>query len=253
MALHTYQLIHTPGCPSVDLRELNGHDELMIDPNGTRAVLKLLRNVITSPSPDKPVVAAEKIVISDRDYLLSGIYIHTYGPRIQSVLKCYKCSSPFDVDFSLDELVSSIRDVAHDTPPDEKGYYSDDEFRFRLPDGEDELAVAGMPIMDAEKGILERCTTASYSVAMEKRVQSLMKSVAPLLFSEMKLSCPECGGQQAVTFDMQAFLLSRMKNERKRVAAEIHSIATAYHWSHSEILEIPRKLRRMYAGMIGLE
>lgn len=235
----------------MSLRELNGYDELMIDGNGTRAVLKLLQNIITSVSPDN-AYAVEKIVIADRDYLLSRVYSYTYGSIIQSVLKCRKCASPFDMEFSLDDLVASVRDLANNSIHDGQGFYNYDDYQFRLPDGEDELAVAGMPLADAEKRILERCT-ANTGTAGGNEVQSLMKSVAPLLFSEMQATCPECGESQVVIFDIQSFLLSRLKNERKRVTAEVHTIATAYHWSHHEILEIPRSLRKTYAGMIGLE
>ena len=253
MVVHTYHLTHTPGLPTVSLREINGYDELMIEDNGPRAVLKLLQNVILPSSPGKSAVAPEKIVISDRDYLLSGIYSYTYGSRIQSVLKCRACSSPFDMDFSLDELVSSIRGSATDRPQDEQGFYCYDDHRFRLPNGEDEMAVAGMPVVEAERRILERCMASTDIVANDSDVQSFMKSVAPLVFSEMQTVCPECGANQVVIFDIQSFLLSRLKNERKRVAAEVHSIAMAYHWSHHEILELPRTLRKSYAGMIGLE
>jgi hypothetical protein len=252
MAAHTYQLIYTPKRPTVTLRELRGYEELMIDDSGSKGVLRLLENILTSVSPDNPCVV-EKIVIADRDFLLSRVYSYTYGSRIQSVLKCRKCASPFDLEFSLDDLVSSVRDSANNSDHDAQGFYNFEDHRFRLPDGEDELAVAGMPLAEAESRILKRCIADTGTVDCAIEVQSLMKSVAPLLYSEMHATCPECGESQVVIFDIQSFLLSRLKNERKRVTAEVHAIASAYHWSHQEILELPRSLRKTYAGMIGLE
>lgn len=253
MAAYSFQLLHTPGCPTVSLRELNGYDELMIDDLGTKGVLRLLQRTMMPPASGEPAVAPGKIVIADRDYLLSGIYSYTYSSRIESVLKCRKCGLPFDMDFSLDALVATVRNSGSDRQRNDNGFfYANNECQFRLPDGEDELAVFGMPVEQAERHILERCTLGSAGTDGTD-VQVLMKSVAPLLFSEMEAVCPECGAQQQVTFDMQTFLLSRMKNERKRVAAEVHCLATAYRWSHQEILEIPRGLRKTYAGMIGLE
>lgn len=252
MAAHSFHLPYSPGRPTVWLRELCGGDELLIDDSGTRAVLELLQRIMM-PSSGKPSLNAEKIVIADRDYLLSGIYIHTYGPRIESVLKCRKCALPFDMDFSLYDLVSSIRDANSAQEQNEKGFFiADSECQFRLPDGEDELAAFGMPAALAEKHILERCIYPNHNVAIDVDIQSMMKSMAPMLFTEIEAVCPECGERQQVIFDMQTFLLSRMKNERKRVAAEVHCLATAYHWSHDEILKIPRSLRKKYAGMIGL-
>jgi len=254
MATHSFQLLHTPGSPTVLLRELNGFDELMIDDPGTRGALRLLHHTMMPPASGEPAIAPGKIVIADRDYLLSGIYRYTYGSRIESVLKCRDCGLPFDMDFSLDDLVATVRNSAGEHRRDNRGFfYASNERQFRLPDGDDELAVLGMPAEQAERHILERCLTGGHAGTDGTDIQALMRSAAPLLFSEMETVCPECGERQQVTFDMQTFLLSRMKNERKRVAAEVHCLATAYRWSHQEILEIPRGLRKTYAGMIGLE
>ena len=254
MAAHAFHLSYCPGRPTVWLRELCGFDELMIDDRGTRAILQLLERIMIPSNSGKLPINAEKIVIADRDYLLSGIYINNYGPRIQSVIKCGKCAQPFDMDFSLHDLVSSVRNTHGEIEQDEQGFFhTEGEFQFRLPDGEDELAAFGMPTLMAEKHILDRCISGRHTRCKKYRHTDDDEVGDPTVFTEIEATCPECGERQLVIFDMQTFLLLRLKNERKRVAAEVHCLASAYRWSHEEILKIPRRLRKTYARMIGLE
>jgi Cft2 family RNA processing exonuclease len=67
---------------------------------------------------------------------------------------------------------------------------------------------------------------------------------------EMQAICPECAREQNVRFDMQTFLLVRLKKERPRLLYEIHRIASSYHWSQQEILQLPRTLRKQYVELI---
>ncbi|UOQ64824.1 hypothetical protein [Hymenobacter volaticus] len=83
-------------------------------------------------------------------------------------------------------------------------------------------------------------------------VQQQMETLGPVLITEITTSCPECGVSQQATFDMQSFLLTRLKNERKRLMVEVHAIALNYSWGHNEILNLPRTMRKTYAELIGL-
>jgi hypothetical protein len=80
-----------------------------------------------------------------------------------------------------------------------------------------------------------------------------MNQIAPPLSGDIETHCPECQRVQHVHFDMQTYFMARMKQERRRVTAEIHCIAMAYKWSHSEILALPRSLRKRYASLIGFD
>jgi hypothetical protein len=41
-----------------------------------------------------------------------------------------------------------------------------------------------------------------------------------------------------------------LKKERPRLLYEIHRIASSYHWSQQEILQLPRTLRKQYVELI---
>lgn len=253
MPAWSFELYFTAGARAVALRELNGFDELMIDDAGTPGILKLLNRLIVQPLANDKPLKAEKIAIADRDYLLSGIYKYTFGPRIQSVLPCQACTQHFDIDFLIDDLVAHTRGNATTAGRDTDGFYTSNNYRFRLPNGEDELAVMGLSAQQAEQQLLHRCVPQPFSEEDTAPIQEQMEQAGPILLMNMQATCPECQVQQDVRFDMQSFLQARLTNERKRVAAEIHCLAATYRWSHHEILELPRSLRKTYAGLIGLE
>jgi hypothetical protein len=115
------------------------------------------------------------------------------------------------------------------------------------------MAIWGLPPGEAGQLMLSRCLHAAPADEDKEHVQEFMEEIAPMLKMDMEANCPECGYRQALHFDMQSFLLTRMKNERPRIAAEIHSIASAYRWTHQEISDLPRSLRKTYAMLVGFE
>jgi hypothetical protein len=101
--------------------------------------------------------------------------------------------------------------------------------------------------------LLQRCIPGPFQKDRSAEIQQAMAQQAPVLLAYMSATCPECGHTQSAHFDMQSFLMARIKNERKRVAAEVHCLAVAYRWSHREILDLPRSLRKTYVSLNGFE
>lgn len=254
MSVYSFPLRYSSSAGQVFLRELNGHDEMLVDETGTLGVLKLLNGIIVPfPGTDaNKIVAAEKITVTDRDFLLSGIYQYTYGPQIESSLNCIACFAKYDINFSLAELEKHHFNGPRHPSIDSDGYFVTENVRFRLPTGEDELAIWGLSMEAAEKLLLQRCVPAITSDQPDLDLQQAMEELAPVLFTEMQSNCPECNQVQTVSFDIQSYLINKLKLERKRVAAEIHCLATAYGWAHKEILDLPRSLRKTYAGLVSL-
>jgi hypothetical protein len=253
MPAYTFKLLFTPGNHFVSLRELNGYDELMIEDAGTSGIISLLNRLMVEDAVGK-LPSAAKLAIADRDYVLAEIYKYTYGSRIQSVLTCQSCTQPFDLDFLLDDLVAHTRGETLACTIDDHGFYiTEDQDRFRLPNGEDELATYGLKADQAEQLLLCRCLPEPVTKEKADRIQALMERLAPILNMNMQVTCPECRHIQEAHFDIQSFLLAQLKNERKQAAAEVHCLAATYHWSHQEIIELPRSLRKMYVSLIGMQ
>ncbi|NCA84380.1 MAG: hypothetical protein EOM83_02270 [Clostridia bacterium] len=241
----------TPGAEGVYLRSLCGADELALENTGIINLIHLLESLMSIGTSDNKINAAQ-IVTADRDRLMAMLYISLYGSKVESTLNCRSCNQKFDLDFSLDELLK------HYQPPpvpvfDNGTYEIESGISFRLPTGEDELQISGYTTEDAEKLLLERCLLEGNPAADSAKVQLKMAELAPLLNMEMEAVCPECSHSQNVQFDMQSFLLTKLKQERPVLIREIHSIASQYHWSQKEILDLPRSLRKQYAALIQPE
>lgn len=255
MSINQVSLNFTSGSKWAYLREICGSDEQSVEGTGTVEAIRLLdRLLVAVPGTHIGPGKAAKLTTADRDWLLAAVYMRTYSSRIESTVNCAKCKAPYDMDFSLEELIGHVDSEAHQMEESPDGVFkSPDGCRFRLPTGEDECAVLGMSPEDAECALLERCVVESNQDYDPEALQTVMRDIAPVLDMDMDARCPECDHQQAVHFDIQYYLLYRLMQEKRQLAYEVHRLARAYGWSLNEILGLPRSVRRMYVDLVESE
>ena len=241
----------TPGAEGIYLRSLRGVDEMTIKNTGTKNLLSLIESLI-QPTTASAKVGAAQIVTADRDRLLASLYISIYGAKIESAVNCKECEEKFDLDFRLDKLLKHYELSTVPLPVD--GIYEiEPGICFRLPNGEDELFINQFRGAEAERQLFERCLLKGDPETDNEKVQTKMAELAPVLSMDIKAICPECNHSQEVQFDMQSFFLIKLKQEIPDLIREIHNIASQYHWSHREILDLPRNIRKQYAALIQYE
>ena len=244
------------GC-TVRLRELNGHDERRIVGTTTADALQLLDAVIEPLARENPPPRAEDLVAADRDRLLAALYQQAFGDRIEATLKCEGCSEPFDIHFSLRELIATVEQRPRDPSYLVVGpnlFQTAAGHRFRVPTGRDESAAAAAASPDSvESSLLQRCVVDPTAPLDAAALQEALDEVAPLLEFELRASCPECQRVHLVQFDIQTYLLRSLLGEQDRLAAELHRIALAYGWSPDDILSLHRSERRQLVALIENE
>ncbi|MBN1875038.1 MAG: hypothetical protein JXA33_12470 [Anaerolineae bacterium] len=246
-----------PGGTWAALREICGRDEEEMLDTGTVTAIQLLdRLLVNVPGTHISPGSAAALTASDRDRLLAAVYQRTYGPRVESTLYCSGCGAPFDMEFSLQELLDKLRGEAQSVcvkrRPDNT-YELPDGRRFRLLTGEDEYAVWHLSPEEAEKELMRRCVAKGDPAIEPDVLQKAMDEVAPVLDLEVDARCPECGALQSVHFDIQSYLLAALQAERSQLAREVHHLAIAYGWSLSDILSLTRSQRRTYMALIEAE
>ena len=224
---------------------------MTIENSGTENLINLLDSLI-QPATTNPKLGAAQIVTADRDRLLASLYISMYGTKIESTLNCKECEEKFDLNFRLDELLKHYEPSTAPLSDDGK-YEIEPGIRFRLPNGEDELFINRFKGAEAERQLFDRCLLEGNPETDNEKVQAKMTELAPVLSLDMQAICPECNHTQEVQFDMQTFFLTKLKQERPGLIRDIHNIASQYHWSHQEILDLPRSLRKQYAELIQPE
>ena len=238
------------------MREITGRDEYSIGGIDTANAIELLAKLLdTSSAFDSETLRAVDLVAADRDRLLAAIYKRAFGDRIESTITCARCREPFDLDFSLDRLIESIK-------PNDSGEWSqlaDGQFRsangisFRLPTGNDEIAAIGLTAEQVESLLLSRCLQGGEWPEGETAFEDLLEEVAPLIDLELVATCPECNHVQAIQFEIQSYLLGALITERRRLLSDINCIAAAYSWSLDEILSLTRSDRRHLVDLIENE
>lgn len=238
-------LLLTPGADAVWLRSLCGTDELAIEDTGTANLLSLLESLIRENKTGN-TTSVTQIVTADRDRILAALYVSLYGVKIESTISCQNCQQKFDLNFSLDDLLNYYRPHF----PKNNSYKIEEGITFRLPTGEDELLINGLAKSEAEKLLFERCLLQGNPETDKEKVQLKMAELAPVLNLIMEAVCTECNHVQEVQFDIQSFFLTKLKQERPALIREIHCIASKYHWSQQEILDLPRNIRKQYVALI---
>ena len=257
MPRNRIELYYTPGQRILTLSELCGTDEMALDHADTENAIRLLDRLITAEvAKGTEALSAGRITTADRDRVLAHLYVMVYGPKVESTVHCQFCEARFDLDFSLPDLQQHLQPGQGEVEVEQM---EDGSFKlttghqFRLPTGEDELAVATYPPEQAAELLLRRCLLEGDPASAGEQVQEAMAQIAPVLQTETQAFCPECGKEQALFFDVQSFFLGRLLKDQTQVIREVHRLASVYHWSSTEILSLPRRLRRMYFDHIEYE
>ncbi len=237
------------------LRELTGRDEYSVEGSDTANAIGLLGNLLRVASNAKTVRAAD-LVASDRDFLLATVYKRAFGDRIEGTLSCAQCNQPFDLNFSLVQVMESVarREQVRELIDLKDGHFTTPKgTRFRLPTGKDELAVVGLSPDEAETVLLSRCAEGDEWQEERIDLEQFLEQVAPLIDLELIARCAECGHLHTVQFDIQTYLLGAIVTERRRLLSDINCIAGAYSWSLDEILSLTRSDRRHLVELIEKE
>ncbi|MCH7719884.1 MAG: phage baseplate protein, partial [Planctomycetes bacterium] len=137
------------------------------------------------------------------------------------------------------------------------------EIRCRLPNSLDLMAIANNTDVDsARETLLERCLLEVQREGQIKSLSEMPSEVVDEVVSRMAISdpqadmqliysCPECGKQRQAAFDVVTFLWSEINAWAIRILQEVHTLASAYGWSETEILAMSPTRRGIYLGMVN--
>jgi hypothetical protein len=240
----------------VTVRQPAGADDLVLaDARSIDLALALIVIGRLATKADASPVDAAALAITDIETILLLIRSAVFGGLIGADVLCQNrdCGAKADISFRISDYVAHhpVR-MRADTERDEHaGWYRlrDLGVRFRVPCGEDLVAVSGASLPDRE--LLRRCVTpAEVDAPTRRKVERSMESLAPSLSHEIQGSCPECGKKLTVFFDVTQFVLRGLKDQASYVYEDVHLLALNYHWPEAKILDLPRNRRMQYAEML---
>ena len=215
----------------------------------TRLLNSCVLRIDDQPAPKN---VAQRMLIGDRDYLLLQLRRLTLGDRVCAVIHCPACGSKMDTDLDAASVPVESRpqsELRHSVKVGER------MVSFRLPIGSDQEAVAGLDSEAAVVELFRRSILDDGGTALTPAEQSVviaaMEKIAPEVFVELQLTCPECAHEFLTPFDIASFFFDEMRIAGGQLFREVHALAFYYHWAETEILGLARERRRLYLSLLS--
>lgn len=236
------------------LRPLCGQDEAFVSGTDSLEAIDFLDRLLvettgTTVGPGK----AGDLTVCDCDRLFAALYLHYFGEEIESTVPCRRCSAPFELSFSLSDMMAHLEDGAGGKArrPDHECIYTlPDGRRFRLPTMCDQQSVIGLEEEEAAAALLRLCMVEGDPGKNPEALRAALDETGAILDVELNATCAECGAAQIVRFDIQSYFLGCLTYEKQFLHHEVHLIAMAYGWGHEEILNLTREDRRAFVRLV---
>jgi hypothetical protein len=187
-----------------------------------------------------------------RNRALAELRCACFGPSIQGWTACGACGEKLE--FHVDGSVL----IANEAPADDVRVQGQNRV-FRLPTSRDLASIAADTDSTlAVTQLLERCTVASNTEPApdqwtEEEIDAIGESMAqadPLAEILLHFDCPTCHESFDRSLDLAAFLWSEIEGRARRLLRDVHTLASAYGWTETEILSLSAPRRDFYLEMV---
>ncbi|NTV97147.1 MAG: hypothetical protein HGA75_17320 [Thiobacillus sp.] len=211
----------------------------------TRALSLALDRLGGAVATEERVAA---LCVADRQYLMRELERHLGNEGGWFQADCRHCGGRFD--FRIDYADLPVQEAGAGYP--EAGIDLDGrQWRFRLPTGADQEALAGLPDTEALPWLLKRLAVDANLPDPPDRglvaaAEAALEAVSPGIVLTVQAACPECGAGNAVDLDPYRALA----RPADHLLQEVHQLALHYHWSEADILGLPRARRQRYLQLI---
>jgi hypothetical protein len=198
--------------------------------------------------------SVRNLSVGDRQYLMSRLATHIDDQLIWLTAECGRCRELFDVSMRFADL--PVKEAGADYP--ETTVVTDyGRLRVRVPTGADQEAIAAVEDeAEALKLLLQRIISfdessravdaGRLSKAEIDTIETRVEAMAPEIATHLQTRCPGCETENQVPISSYAAL----QRPAGDLYAEIHRLASTYHWSEAGILELPRARRQLYLQLI---
>ncbi|MGH9866942.1 MAG: phage baseplate protein [Candidatus Polarisedimenticolia bacterium] len=221
-----------------------------------RRTLALLAAACSEPS----IESLALLSIGERDARLLALRELAFGRTLHNVAACARCAERLEWTVTTADL--RIADWTSPSDPlsvEQNGY----RVRFRLPNSQDLTAASAcLDVVDARRRLLAACLLSAHHGDRPALEGSLPDDVVDTIARRMsdadpqgdvaiELTCPACGHEWPVPFDIEAFVWDEITAWAQRALQDVHTLASVYGWRESDILALPAWRRQFYLGLIG--
>ncbi len=207
---------------------------------------------------EQPAGAAtvSRLSIADRQYLMLRLAAMLNGEQLWLNVDCGHCHSLFDVELRRCDL--PVKEAGEGFPQ-VMLYLNDWEIKAGVPTGKDQEGIAELEESEAVYWLLKKCIrqvngqppTEDFFSQLTKEdigaIDEALDVVSPAVCDRLIVACPECNKGQYARLDHYAHI----GLDEYFFYDEIHTLASHYHWSEADILDLPQVKRRRYLDLIS--
>lgn len=208
--------------------------------------------LLAAACPESPPDDLVNLSIGQRDARLLVLRELTFGAEFAGLADCPACGGNLELAFRAADLMPA---PAPEPPTELELQIDGRDLRFRLPTSADLLDGGGVEPPAARRDrLLERCLLAGRDHLPDHVIDAVlarMTEADPLADIQFALACPACGHTWQSSFDIVAFFWREIHAWVRGLLREVHTLASAYGWSESDILALSPTRRRLYLEMVG--
>ncbi len=202
----------------------------------------------------------ERMNIGKRDALLLAFREKLFGPHFSGLANCPRCNASLEIAFHSSEVRTKV--VGECADPFLLTF-GDFEFKCRLPNSADLLAVAGKGNADAvTSALFDRCLLEKRHRGVDVSRDNLPGEAIDAIVNEMgkrdpqadirfALACSDCEHRWEAIFDIVSFAWNEISAWAGRLLRQVHTLAMAYGWREIDILSMSSLRRQVYLEMLG--
>ena len=218
----------------------------------TQALLGLVQ-------PELSTQALAELALGERNKNLLGLRQQLYGSKLQAYIECGECGEALDLEFSIDEIdlfsttkIPDIHTVSN----------ANLNFRVRLPNSNDLHALADLKnIEDGRRLLFSRCVMEvqrdSFEITINElseneldELEKIISEIDPRMEIVFDLRCPQCSHTWQSPLEIGTFVWSEYDVYARQLLEQVHTLASRYAWSESEILSMSEQRRQYYLQRI---
>ncbi|MCP4494550.1 MAG: hypothetical protein GY820_45710 [Gammaproteobacteria bacterium] len=198
----------------------------------------------------------EALCVADRQYLMLRLAALLDGEQKWLKFQCASCEALFDVDFLRCDL--PVKEAGQDYPSSTLRL-NGVEVILRVPTGGDQQQIGKLGDEQAFRILLQQCICSVDGEPVDKvfidelgdaeieAIDNVLDELSPAVCNQLLVTCPECKKQQNAALDHYQLNATNSFYFHD----EVHTLASHYHWSEAEILDLPQSRRRLYLDMIN--
>jgi hypothetical protein len=198
--------------------------------------------------PERSRAELARLPLAERNTLLLELRAATLGRRMDGFAVCPDCGA--QLEFVLDPLEMAN---ARDDPPSGE-FHQSARHMMRAVDSMDMLASAAAADERQARLILLARTLGVDEAEAEKAEQCVLdqfERVNSAAEIRLQLQCGECRGSAGFDFDVAGFFLRELSSAARRLAQDIHELASAYGWSERSIAAMSVMRRTAYLELLS--